>query len=248
MIEPTIDASLGVQRVDEDLIALYTFDTDVVGEIADVSDFGTPLDLAVVGAGNYEVTSEGWNLFGDTLISSKAPALKLVDAVSTTNALSIEAWIRPASTMQTGPARIVCMSKNPSAANFTLAQGAQNGGAESRYIARVRTEASTDDPPGAFTNENVVATEWTHIVFTRAADETITLYRNGEAQVLTQAGSAPNFSGLLGNWDTTYTLNLGDELESTGISRAWHGEYALLAIFQRDLDAEEVTQNFLAGR
>jgi hypothetical protein len=59
--------------------------------------------------------------------------------------------------------------------------------------------------------------------------------------------SAASYPGALSNWDATYTLNLGDELESDG-SRVWHGEYALLAIYRRDLSADEVQQNFQAGR
>jgi hypothetical protein len=232
-------------RVQDDLIALYTFDTAVADEIADVSGFGTPLDLAVVGEGDYEVTTEGWLLNGDTLISSKEPAKKIFDEVSNTNAFSIEAWIRPASTDQIGPARIVSMSESPSAYNVSLGQGGSSG---DQYAVRVRTATTDDDPPSIVTVESVVETEWTHLVFTRAANETVTLYVDGQAEVLTENGNTPNTPGALDNWDSTYTLNLGDEVQSNPGSRSWYGEYALVAIYRRDLDAGEVTQNFLAGR
>ena len=61
--------------------------------------------------------------------------------------------------------------------------------------------------------------------------------------------TSANVPGAFDNWNKEYTLNLGNELASTdGISRWWHGEYALLAIFRRDLKAGEVMQNYLAGR
>ena len=233
-------------RVQDDLIALYTFDTAVVDEIADVSGFDPPLDLAVVGAGDYDVTAEGWLLRGDTLISSKMPAQKISDEVSNTNAFSIEAWVRPASANQTGPARIVSMSASRDAYNFALAQG--NGGSGGRYVVRVRTATTTDEPPNIATEQSVATTEWTHLVFTRAADETVTLYVDGEARSLSENGNTPNLPGALDNWASTYTLNLGDEIASGPGERDWRGEYALVAIYRRDLSQNEVTQNFEAGR
>lgn len=233
-------------RVGAGLIALYTFDGPVTGEVPDVSGFGSPLDLAVVGNGNYEVTADGWNLTGDTLIQSKAPALKLAQECSQTNAITIEAWIRPASDSQTGPARILGMSADPYFANFTLAQGANNGNPDSRFNARLRT-ANDDSALTAVTRRDEVTTDWTHVVFTRAADESSDFYINSEEVELRMGMSRASFPGALSNWDTGYTLNLGDELESDG-SRVWHGEYALVAIYRRALSTAEVSQNFEAGR
>ncbi len=247
-IAPMPDAPAGLDRVTDDVIALYTFDTGIAGEIADVSGFGEALDLAVVGAGNYQVTNEGWNLIGDTSIVSKVPAAKLVDEISATNAFSIEVWIRPGSTMQSGPARIVCLSDGPFASNFILAQGAKDGNTESIYNVRIRTASTPNGPLSVITGENVVTREWTHLVLTRNAEEATALYVNGQVTELLRAGVPTSEAGALDNWDAAFTLNLGNELLSNDSSRTWYGEYALLAIFRRDLDAAEVTQNFLAGR
>jgi hypothetical protein len=241
------DADTDDGRVGTDVIALYKFDTQIVGEIADVSGFGAPLNLAVVGNGNYTVTSEGWNLTGDTTISSKAPALKLALECSQSNAITIEVWIRPASVAQTGPARILGMSLDPYSANFVLAQGANNGNPDDRFNVRLLSEDSGDQMVSAVTRRGVVTTDWTHLVFARGADGSSSFYVNGEVTGLNSGGGAATFPGTLSNWDSSYTLNLGNELESTGLSRFWHGEYALLAIYRRDLSGEEVTQNFLAG-
>lgn len=249
-IDPSTDADAETDdgRVSTDVIALYKFDGQVIGEIADVSGFGTPLDLAVVGNSNYQVTSEGWNLIGDTTISSKAPALKLAEECEQTNALTIEVWVRPAAAQQSGPARIVGMSLDPYSSNFVLGQGANNGSLDDRFNLRLRSEDSGEQMVSAVTRQGVATTDWTHLVFTRGSDESSAFYVNGQLAGLFAGGAAASFPGTLSNWDSSYTLNLGNELESTGLSRFWHGEYGLLAIYRRDLSAEEVTQNFLAGR
>ena len=243
------DADADDGRVGTDVIALYKFDSQIGGEIADVSGFGAPLDLAVVGNGSYDVTSEGWNLTGDTTISSTTPALKLAEECAQSNALSIEVWIRPASAAQTGPARILGMSLDPYSSNFVLAQGANNGNPDARFNVRLLSEDSGDQTVSAVTRSGVVTTNWSHLVFTGASDGTSSFFVNGEVEGLFSGGAAATFPGTLSNWDSSYTLNLGNELESNdGLSRFWHGEYALLAIYRRDLSEEEVTQNFLAGR
>jgi hypothetical protein len=242
--EPSVDGG----RVTDDVIALYRFKDSTGGEIADVSGFGMALDLAVVGSGNYEVTSEGLNLIGDTLISSKMPASKLAEACALTNELSIELWIRSASVAQTGPARIVGMSMNSTNANFVIGQGSFNGDAESRFNPRIRTATAGANGTKAVTDLEVVTTEWMHVVLTRAADDTTAFYIDGEAIGLFASGEPVGFPGALNNWNPGFTLNLGDELASTGVSRTWHGEYGLLAIYRRALSAAEVSQNFLAGR
>ena len=45
-----------------------------------------------------------------TKISSSGPAKKIIDAVKRSNAVTIEAWVKPQANRQTGPARIVSLS------------------------------------------------------------------------------------------------------------------------------------------
>jgi len=238
-------------RVTDDLIVLYTFDSVTPGEIADVSGFGTPLDLAVAGAGQYETTAAGWRLTGETLIRSKTPATKIITECSSTNAITLEAWIRPTQTEQTGPARILSMGGSPTDYNFVVGQGGQNGVAESRFAVRLRTASTTASPPSTLSALDAVTTEWTHLLFARGADESFSFYLNGQKQDLFDAAlTAPltSFPGALDNWDSSFTLNLGNEVDSNDtVNRFWLGEYAMVAIYRRDLNAAEVSQNFLAG-
>src|SRR5690606_38983357 len=79
----------------------------------------------------------GLRLTGATLISSERAADKLIKAVTESGALTIEAWIRPADTSQAGPARIVTLSKDTGARNFTLGQKAD------AYEVRFRTTTTS---------------------------------------------------------------------------------------------------------
>ena len=65
---------------------------------------------------------------------TSGPDKKLVDAVTKSNEISIEAWVKPENTSQNGSARIVSLSADPGQRNFTLSQDA------ARYDVRLRTD------------------------------------------------------------------------------------------------------------
>ena len=71
------------------------------------------------------------------LIATQGPAERLTTAVRQTHALTLEAWVTPARTVQAGPARIVTLSQNHTARNFTLGQE------ENIYEMRLRTTATS---------------------------------------------------------------------------------------------------------
>ena len=62
-----------------------------------------------------------------------------INAARASNALTLEAWVTPANTTQSGPARIVTLSATPQTRNFTLGQ---DGPA---YNVRLRTTATDDN-------------------------------------------------------------------------------------------------------
>ncbi len=71
------------------------------------------------------------------LIASEKPAGKIAEAVRKSGEITIEAWIKPAKTTQSGPARIVTVSRDPSNRNFTLGQKA------GAYEVRFRTTSTS---------------------------------------------------------------------------------------------------------
>jgi hypothetical protein len=116
----------------------YAFGEGAGDIVRDTSGAGAPLDLKISDATATEwLEGGGLRLTGATLISSERAADKLIKAVTESGALTIEAWIRPADTSQAGPARIVTLSKDTGARNFTLGQKAD------AYEVRFRTTTTS---------------------------------------------------------------------------------------------------------
>ncbi len=225
-------------RVTQGLQALYTFDEGMGGTVFDVSGVGVPLDLRVNNTSRIKWVEGGLSVTGATLIASDEPAGKIVDAVSRSNEITIEAWIKPASATQTGPARIVTLSTDTSLRNFTLGQGV-NDGSSHLYGVRLRTTTSSlNGLPSLDTPHGTPSTKLTHIVYTRNASGTARLYVDGQQQ------AAGTVGGTLSNWNTSYRFALANEF--TG-DRPWLGEFQLVAIYSRALSAAEISQNLSAG-
>ena len=134
------------------LQARYAFDAGQGNVISDVSGQKPALDLHIDDAGAVKWRDEGLDIQEATLIATKAPVERLTQAVRKNNAFTLEAWITPAQKIQTGPARIVTLSKDHSNRNFTL------GHHEDAYQVRLRTtETSSNGLPGVETGPDTEA-------------------------------------------------------------------------------------------
>ncbi len=228
-----VSTAESAERVAQDLLALYTFERPTDGVIHDRSGTGEPLNLRF--DKSQGITFRGGRLIvtSSAKISSVEPARKIVAAVRQSNALTIEVWIKPRDTRQTGPARIVSLSADTGQRNFTLGQDA------GRYDVRLRTTSTNGNGiPSTASSEDSVRAELTHVVFTRDPNGAARIYRSGK-EVATAT-----VAGQLGNWSDDFRLSLVNEL--TG-DRPWLGELHLVAIYGRALSAEEVARNFAAG-
>ncbi|HLJ12745.1 MAG TPA: LamG domain-containing protein, partial [Planctomycetaceae bacterium] len=215
------DAALAAERVSQDLLALYTFERPTGDFIRDRSGTGEPLDLKI--ENRQGVTFRGGRLLvtSSARISSAGPARKIVAAMKQSNALSIEAWVKPQDARQSGPARIVSLSADPGQRNFTLGQEA------GRYDVRLRTTSTdTNGIPSMPSPDGAARAELTHVVYTRDPAGSARIYLNGK-MIATQA-----LAGQLANWSDDYRLSLVNEL--TG-NRPWLGELHLIAIYGRAL-------------
>jgi hypothetical protein len=162
----------------------------------------------------------------------------VIDAVKTSNAITVEAWISPANTTQNGPARVVTLSADPYARNFTLGQGVAFAGGD-RYDVRLRTTETSDSGiPSISTARGTLSAALTHVVYARDAAGNVQIYLDG--LLIT----SDTVSGTFSNWEDSFGLGLANEL--TG-DRPWLGEFYLVAVFDRALSEAEVEQNFLAG-
>jgi hypothetical protein len=212
--------------------------------VYDQAGTGEPLDLEIADPSHTRwIAGGGLLLERETIVQSARPARRLAEAIRSANELTVEAWVRPASLNQDGPARIVTLSDDAYHRNVTLAQGLWDNGGTELYNVRLRTSAtSADGQPSLSSPQGLLTTEMTHVVYTRNATGRAFLYINGvpRATMMTRGD-------LLTAWDESYYLALGNEvLPGNDRDRFWLGEYALVALYDRALSAREVTQNFAA--
>ncbi|MEZ6062435.1 MAG: LamG domain-containing protein [Planctomycetaceae bacterium] len=230
---PGLATSAQAQRTTTGLQVLYTFDEGDGRIVHDQSGTGTPLDLTIADPGKTKWSRSVLTLNNETVLKSDGPARKVIDAVRTSRAISVEAWVRPANTKQSGPARILSLSTDTGNRNVTLGQQ------QDAWEVRLRTTAtSTNGIPATTTGGGSLKSVLTHIVYTRDSDGTATVFVDGKP-IATQ-----KTEGDLSNWDESYPLLIANEATA---DRAWLGDLHLIAVYSRALTVGEVQQNFAAG-
>ena len=232
--QPKPSQPIDNSRVDAGLLALYDFNEGSGDTVFDISGVGTALNLEID-----NLTGISWgdgvlNVNAPSLIASNQTADKIIDGVTATQEITLEAWIIPENRSQNGPARIATLSSNIANRNFTLGQAGDD------YNVRLRTTSTGNNGVGTTVSSEggLLETELTHVVYTRESDGDAFLYVNNELV------ASENISGDLSNWDETYRLGLGNELDG---NRPWLGSFDLFAVYNQAFDAAEVEQNFLAN-
>lgn len=215
------------------LVALYSFDADDGQIVRDTSGVDEPLDLRIETPGAIRWQDGHLIVHASAVIASPRPARKIVEHVKASGEITIEAWIRPATERQSGPARIVTLSADPSQRNWTLGQE------ESQYDVRLRTTATSANGTPSLTTTGKPATRaLTHVVFTRDRSHTARIYIGGRQETVRKV------DGALENWSESFRLALANELSG---DRPWLGELHRVAVYSRALGPAEVARNFRAG-
>ena len=233
MLLPAASAQEEQQRVNRGLLVLYDFAEGKGQTVHDRSGVGTPLDLSIDKSSGVRWSKNTLALESSALIASTQPAKKVIDAVKKSNAITIEAWLKPASNSQIGPARIVSLSANISQRNVTLGQE------KDAYDVRLRATGSDNNGlPSTASPSKSLQPKLTHVVFTRDAAGTAIILIDGKQVV------SKKVDGNFSNWDDKVRLALANEVTK---ERPWLGELHLVAIYDRALSGQEVQQNFAAG-
>ena len=219
----------GSGRADGNLIAMFKFDEGTGNMTFDSSGAGTRIALAITGM---EWVDGGLKNVSGSAIATAADSKKLYDMITPTGKYSVEAWIKPDNTAQTGPARIVSYSIDTGTRNFMLGQNATT------YRFRNRTAVSNvNGDPFLEVTAPQVATELTHVVLTFDPATGRKVYVNG---VLAATETAPTTLA----WTADQRLVIGNEVTN---DRLWLGTFEMVAIHNKTLSATEVQQNFAAG-
>ena len=200
-------------RVSSGLISLYSFETGAGNIVEDISGVGSPMNLVIENPGNITwLPNSGLSIHSPTIIKTSAAATKLYNALQGANAFSFEAWIKPQSDAQGGPARIATMSTSTSQRNFMLGQN------NDKYLMRVRTNNGSGDNnglPNLNSPSNAVRDDFAqHIVYTMTSSGDEKMYLNGD---LIATG---NRSGGFTNWSSSMFFALGNEMT---MDRSWLG-------------------------
>ncbi|MEL6892236.1 MAG: PKD domain-containing protein [Actinomycetota bacterium] len=227
----------------EDPIARYDFvrgaDDSVV---RDVSGNGAPLDLTIEDPGNVQwLGGGGLDIRTATRLISAGPASKVIGAVGATDEMTIEAWIDPLNTIQSGPARIVTLSNGiggTDTINVMLGQGYKSAEGD-RIEGRFRTSNTTAHAqPGVLSQDAALDGDLVHVVFTRDVNGIQRIYLNGSLS------SEWEISGDIDVWDPATPLTLAnDDVDSRG----WRGVMHEVQIFDRALDETEVCTSAAQG-
>lgn len=232
-----------VPRVSDGILMLYEFTEGEGDTVHDTSGVGDPVDLTIRDPGNVTWGAGSLRIDANTKIRSMGPVPKLYDTFTDFDhdgSITVEAWIAPANTEQTGPARVVTYSDNPSYRNFTLGQQADFFQMRLRTGFEVNTNNRNGTQPFLSAPAGTVTTTLTHVVFVRDAEWSTYIYVNGEQ--VTDEGTTTDL--YFDNWDPSYEFGLGNEINQ---DRTWLGEFFLVSIYNRGLTADEVAQNFAAG-
>ncbi len=220
-------------RVISGLQVLYDFSEDNGNVVRDHSEVGVAIDLKIADTKAMRRVNGGLQILKPTIIQTDQPPTRLISAVRRTGEISVEAWVQPKDTTQKGPARVVTISKDSGARNFTLGQDGD------KFEVRLRTtETSSNGVPSLLSPGKTAKTQLTHVTYTHAKNGKTRIYVNGKQTAEKQIG------GNTSRWDESYRLSLVNELSK---DRPWLGTVRLVAIYSRALSAPEVTQNFMAG-
>ena len=226
----------GGGRFETNVIALYQFKTGSGNTAFDTSGIEPALNLALTG--NYEWVG-GW---GIKLASGKAQgsttsSKKLHDLITATGEYSIETWVAPGNVTQEGPAGIVSYSGGSSTRNFTLGQTLYNYNALTRSSATDANGMPAVSTPDA---DEVLQATLQHVVVNYDPINGRKIYVNGALKSETDT----NTGGTLNGWDDSFALALGNEPSN---DRVWQGNIRMVAIHNRVLTEEQITQNFSVG-
>lgn len=228
---PTTDASQIAPP--SGLQVFYDFNQAEANRVLDRSGSENPLHLVIEHPDRVTWLDGALQINEPTSIASESAAAELTRSIQWSGEVSISAWIKPSQLDQSGPARIVTLSRNSSERNFTLGQD------DSAYDVRMRTSQSNSNGiPSLSSEDGSVTLEKTHVVYTRNRYGQASIYINGTLN------SSSTQAGNVSVWRDSFSLGLANEFQG---GRPWLGTFFQVAVYNRSLNADEINQLYSAG-
>lgn len=236
-----IETPADLPAVTDGLVATYPLNEGGGRAARDRSGSGLAPDLRLTPGASWSEAGRGLHLDGSGAgaLSATAPTA-LTRHLRDAGAFTIELWIEPGTLEQEGPARLVTLSAGTSDRNLTIGHG-QHRDAGANLSVRLRTSETDRNGMPDIVAEGAIVEGPAQYAITYA-DETVTIYRNG------QRVHTANRAGTL-NWDEHHLLGLGAEVAPAAepLERPWHGQLLRVAIYDRALDASEIRHSFNAN-
>lgn len=230
--------SAGGQRHESNVVGLWQFKTGSGNIAYDTSGISPAMNLNLtsvdwVGGYGIEIKDNGR---AQALTSDST---KLHDAIKATGQFSIEAWVVPNNVAQQNK-NIISYSGGNNARNFTIKQN------EYTYEAHLRTsETGVNGTPEFITepnDEDAQATQQHIVINYDPTNGGRRIYVNGVDTGDTDTTTPGDFS----TWKDNFAFVLGNEVGSDP-TRQWSGKFRMVAVHNRALTQEQITQNFEAG-
>jgi hypothetical protein len=226
----------GGGRFEMDIIAKWEFKTGSGNTAFDTSGVEPAINLTLNGDINW-IGGWGIQLINGKAQGSTTSSKKLHNLITATGEFAIETWVVPANVTQEGPARIISYSGGTDTRNFTLGQTLYN------YNYLLRTDKTgLNGQPALSTADatQVLQASLQHVVVNYDAVNGRQIFVNGQFTGDTDNTEAGSFA----DWNDSYAFVLGNEV--TG-DIPWAGSIRMVAIHNRVLNTEQVTQNFDVG-
>jgi hypothetical protein len=226
----------GGGRFEKDVIAKWEFKSGNGSTAFDTSGVEPAINLSLNGQYSW-INGWGIQLVNGKAQGSTTSSKKLHDLITATGEFSLEAWVVPANVTQEGPARIISYSGGAQNRNFTLGQTLYN------YNALLRNSNTDNNGQPALSTADAdedLQASLQHVVMNYDPINGRQLFVNG---VFT-ADLDDTAAGDLNNWNSTYAFVLGSEVSG---EFSWAGSIRMVAIHNRVLSAEQITQNFAVG-
>ena len=216
--------------------AIARWDMDETSGVTVHDSETPPLDLSIEDASRIRWSGGALHVEQPVRIWATASATKLVTAGQATRAFTIEAWLKPASPTQSGPARIVTVSMDGLSSSFTLGQESLT------WIFRVRMSSSDAVGRPELVTPNVIASTpmLTHVVATYDRGTRVFYVDGVEVARDVRSGDL--------QWTSNHQPAIASEpnADSFGI-RPWLGEIHRVVFYQRALSLAEVQSLRTAG-
>jgi hypothetical protein len=226
----------GGGRFETDVIAKWEFKTGSGTTAFDTSGVEPAINLTLNGDISW-IGGWGIQLINGKAQGATASSKKLHNLITATGEFSIEAWVVPANVTQEGPARIISYSGGANTRNFTLGQTLYN------YDYMLRTDKSDLNGQPALSTADaaeVLQARLQHVVVNYDPVNGRQIFVNGQFTGDTDITEAGSFT----DWNDSYAFVLGNEVSG---DIPWAGSIRMVAVHNRVLSAEQVTQNFDVG-